>query len=75
MEKVCEGSTVLILGYKKRKCKPWISNELRRLTDERRELKSEGTKSERLMRRWRADYRCKTEKSKKNKEPINRRSR
>ena len=38
MEKVDTETTKEVLGYKIRKCKPWISKEVWRLIDERRSI-------------------------------------
>ena len=53
--------TRLVLGYKKKKNKPWFSQEAWTLVDQRKAIKQKliGARSERLKQRWQDEYRQK----------------
>jgi len=48
-----------VLGYKKKKLKPWLSQKAWTLIDQRKAIKqnSIGARSERLRKRWQDEYR------------------
>ena len=50
-----------VLGYKKKKNKPWFSQEAWTLVDQRKAIKQKliGARSERLKQRWQDEYRQK----------------
>ena len=58
LEKAYNMTAKKVLGYKKKKIKPWISKELWNLIQQRKtiKLKLDGTNSERLKEKRRIEY-------------------
>ena len=61
LEKAYVKTAEEILGYKKKKNKPWLSQETWTLVDQRKAIKQKliGARSERQRKRWQDEYRQK----------------
>ena len=64
LEKTYNMAAEKVLGYKKKKVKPWISRESWDLIEQKKaiKLKLDGTTTERLKEKRRADHKPKTER-------------